>query len=206
MLSFRVILCWNPNTELWEHFNIFTDHKPFLLPNSLDESTERQLEALMLTAKWGKLLIWLIALVTQDKGMPHTSFMLYYVKYFDKNVKKMLSGVRAGTKAATPHAPESSSRWIKNDDRPMVRASSLTTSDLMLLAGWQDMTCGLQELYQLLSTEKTTEENQITQVHPESNKNITAFCPLLLTLHCMWTPKWHSCSFYSQWKYYIQAI
>ena len=44
----------------------------------------------------------------------------------------------------------------------MVRASSLTTSDLMLLAGWQDMTCGLQELYQLLSTEKTTEENQIT--------------------------------------------
>ena len=88
----------------------------------------------------------------------------------------------------------------------MVRASSLTTSDLMLLAGWQDMTCGLQELYQLLSTEKTTEENQITQVHPESNKNITAFCPLHLTLHCMWTPKWHSYSFYSQWKYYIQAI
>lgn len=47
----------------------------------------------------------------------------------------MLSGVRAGTKAATPHAPESSSTRIKNDDRPMVRASSLTTSDLMLLAG-----------------------------------------------------------------------
>lgn len=90
MLSFRVILCCvETPIQIFGNISIFLQiTNPSSCPNSLDESTERQLEALMLTAKWGKLLIWLIALVTQDNGMPHTSFMLYYVKYFDKNVKK----------------------------------------------------------------------------------------------------------------------